>query len=231
MRGGYSFTSVKKLDNDYALVASGNKKWHYMDLQVQEYKVPISVLEELRVVYDKHKLGRFARAPKSPFVVLDGDTSSYSFNFAKESVDFSSRQILPASAHEGLKEIFKVVSVNCAKGEKLPGLVLENSNDDFKHSSKFIHKDKLLLKISSYQGRSLELVFLNGLTEKQTINLSYKLTKFDEGNKLAEEKLSQNKFSVRPNSCQEYTLELKERLQAGQYILQIGDLQTKFTMQ
>jgi len=230
MRGGYSFTSVKALDKNYALVASGGKKWHNEDLEVKEYKVSVGFLEELHGIYNKHRLGRCAKALKSPFTALDKDTSRYSFSFEKVDVTFNSEQMLPSGTNEALKELFTKIKDSCDKGERLPSLVQEAAKNNPDKLSKQIVKGKLLWVASSYQGKVLETSFLNGLGERKLVNTSYKLIKADENNRVVEENNNNKTLKMIPYSHKEHSIEFRERLQAGKYVLKLDEFELKFEM-
>lgn len=230
MLGSYSFTSVKSLDKDHAIVITGKKDWHGTDAVSHEYKVPKTVLEGIKDIFNKHKMGNSDKAFKSPFKVLDKGSSSYSFVFENKSVEFDSERLLSSDTRLGIKEILSYIDSECKSGEKLPGLDDPKATDGKVYNLKRPVAGKIAMEVFNYQGKELMVRFSNGLTNPAEINLSYRLFKQGAGKTLVAEKQFGKKLKVFPDGFNEHTYDLPRRLEAGGYVLEIGDLQTSFVL-
>lgn len=229
MRGGYRYTTVKSLDNDYALIVTGGKAWHGLDAVAQEYKVPKAVLSDIQGIFNKHKMGNSDKAFKSPFKVLDKGSSSYTFEFENKRVRFDSEQMLSEDTRLGVKEILTYISAQCKKGEKLPGLPVPNPNAEANNLKRPV-EGKLAMEVFDYHGKIMNVRIANGLKNQQEIPLSYKLYKQGDEQILISEKQMDKKAKVSANSSNEIEYELPERLQAGEYVLKIANLETRFVL-
>lgn len=230
MLGSYHYTTVKSLDKDNVLVVTGDKAWHGLDAVAQEYKVPKTVLADIQGIFNKHRMGNSDKALKSPFTVLDKGSSTYIFEFENKEVRIDSEQMLSEDTRLGIKEILAYISTQCKKGEKLPGLPIPKQNDKANNLRTPI-EGRLAMEVFDYHGKIMEVRIANGLGNQKEIPLSYKLYKNGDEQNLISEKQMTKKVKLSPNSSKELEYELPERLQAGEYVLKIADLETRFVLQ
>lgn len=230
MRGSYHGLTVKTLDNSSALVFFEDADWHNEAIAVKEYIVPVSVLEDIKTIFNKNKLARCEKAPMSKFVVMDGATSSYSFEFEDTRIRFSSSQNLSKENYDALREIRKFVDNACQKGQLLPGLVLEKNADGTAQSRYVNVKGKMAIKVVGYKEKTLTIALGNASEEQKSISLKAKITELNNPNKIVEQNATDKTKGMPAKYNDDFEWKLDNRLEAGNYQLDLGGYTTEFTI-
>ena len=228
MQGSTHGLSIKAIDNNSALVCYEDAKWHFEAIDVKEYIVPITVLEDVKNIFNKNQLLRCEKAPKSKFRVLDGATSSYSFNFDKKRVYFSSTQELQNEQYEALREIKRCISDACQKGQRLPGLVLQLDADGNLPKRNAVSKGVVAIKVVGYKNNILHIAIGNGLEQEKIINPHAKLVNALNPGVVVAEKNSEAPLNLPKYYNEDYSWKLGKRLVPGKYILELGGYTTEF---
>lgn len=131
MNGSHHVKTIKKIDDEKALVTTSDADWYDQDPITAEYYVPLSVITEIEKIYDTYGMYTYDNLPDNPIQVLDGGTSSYSFVYEdQESVSFSDYELIPAKGYEGLRKIDNILNEAIKSGEKLPGPVEEHPENE-----------------------------------------------------------------------------------------------------
>lgn len=222
MRGSMHILSVKAVDSTNALVCYEDASWHNEAVSVKEYLVPVSVLDDIKTIFNNNKLYRCENAPKSPFVILDGATHSYYFYFDKKSVRFSSTQNLSEADRTAIREIEKCTADACQKGKRLPGLVLEKDAEGNLPRRRVSTEGKTTIKVTGYKNQILTVCIGNGQNKDVTLSLNSKITLADNPDVIIFERNSKEKYKAAKNYNDEYELELNKRLEPGKYCLTLG---------
>lgn len=228
------------------LVSFEDAAWHHHCIAVREYLVPVSLLEDIKTIFNDNKLARCEKASNSHLMVLDAATSSYSFDFEKRKISFSSTQDLPKGTYPALREIRQCVEKACAKGQRLPGLVLVPDKDGEAPLRNAVVKGQVGIKVVGYQGRTLSISIGNGLEQEQKVSLEAKLFLKDSGTSVSEmqnakgeatkpvkfqlvaEDLTTESTELSQYYNYDYYWTLDKRLAAGQYSLMLGGYTTEF---
>lgn len=231
MRGSHRFISVEKADDEKALVVFSESEWHYQDPVVEEYYVPVSVLESIEKLYDTYGIYRLPFRPKNKFKILDGGSSSYSFSFANRKwVRFGSWQRLTKKGMEGMHKIDALIMEAVQQTEKLPGLVQEVGNADEEYSK--IKAGKCMLQVYEYSNNYLNFRLANGYTEPVKITenvVLYRLNGSDRQEIYRNDVGYEHKVSA--NYCWEGSIQLKEvRLEEGTYVLMLDGYEKEFVI-
>lgn len=230
MQGSFHGMSVNTVDDNTVLVCYEDAKWHHEIVAVKEYLVPISILEDIKVIFNNNKLARCEKAPKSKYVVLDGATKSYYFNFDKKFIKFSSTQELSRENYNALREISNCISLACQKVKPLPALVLEKDADGYLPRRNAVEKGKISIKVIGYKGKNLSIAVGNGYEEEKKLDIGFKLSNMNNPNTVIAEHLVEEKAGLPKLYNYEYTWNLNERLEAGRYRLSLGEYATEFEL-
>lgn len=226
MLGGYESLAVKKIDEGSALVTQSKAEWHHDIPKVSEYKVSAKVLEEIKDIFNEKNMAGWQKKPLSKYQVLDGDTSSFSFSFAKTRTHFSDTQDLPDKWWEGTKEMLALVRQYCERGEKLPGLVvMPRTEEEYANRSQ---DNKVSLEMYSYRNNYLSFNIHNGTEEKQLIKESYSLTQLSPEIKEIISLVEEEMLQLEPRYSMEKGIRLRERLGTGRYMLKFGEYSVEF---
>lgn len=222
MNGGYHRETVKRY-GDQALISIQSADWYLQDPVVTEYKTDAAVLDELEAVVRKYKMNFWHRKKFTNEFVFDGESESYHFNFDDASIWFSS-QIYPLRYAKKLAELDHVIEKYIEAGEKLPGLVNLNT---IKEEYDLLPEDEFVIYVYSYAENALGLRILNGTDEAVEIPETYQLINSDTDTVLLEENAPYG-GSFSEQATDEMDIKLKERLDAGNYMLIFGDLEIPF---
>lgn len=222
MDGGYYRKTVKRY-GDHALISIESAEWHAQDPTVTEYLTDVAVLDELEKVVRKCKMNFWNRKKFTNEFICDGESESYHFDFDDEDISFSS-QIYPVQYRNKLSMLENVINKYIENGEKLPGLVNTKKDEEENY---YMPEGELVIYVYSYVENSLGLRILNGTDKDVEIPENYKLINADTNIVLAEES---NPYGGRfsENSRDEMHIQLKERLNAGNYTIIFGDLSIPF---
>lgn len=107
MTGAYRIKRVRR-NEDSALISIESAEWHSQDPTIEEYLVDATVLDELEAVVRKHKMNHWNNKKFTNMFVHDAESESYSFDFDKSGISFSS-QIYPVKYRNMLAELDRVV--------------------------------------------------------------------------------------------------------------------------
>lgn len=108
MRGGFYRLTVRR-QGDKALISFEKAESFNQKPEIEEYFIDAAVLDELGAAVKKYRMNFWNRKKFTHMFVSDGESKSYSFEFDKESVSFSS-QIYPGRYRKKLKSLESIIS-------------------------------------------------------------------------------------------------------------------------
>ncbi|MCQ2481107.1 MAG: hypothetical protein MJ121_03210 [Clostridia bacterium] len=222
MTGGYHTETVKR-SGDKAIISIEDAEFYAQDPTTAEYVADATVMDELEAAVRRHNMNFWNRKKFTNIFVADGETDSYSFDFDKSEISFSS-QIYPLRYSKKLSELDAIVEKYIKSGEKLPGLVNPKTESEDNYS---IPDGKLEIYVYSYVDNTLGVRVLNGTDEQAEIAKEYKLTDADKGDVIASGAITDSS-TFSPQSKGEMEIKLNERLPAGSYKLVFGELEIPF---
>lgn len=130
MNGNSHRETVEAVDEAHARISVSHAEWFFQDPRVEEYRVDIRILEELKEVFCRYGMEQWHNKEFTDEFVCDGETFGYDFKFdGKPEVWFSS-MVFPREYSEKLRELQEIFKRFLADGERLPGLVLPPGNDE-----------------------------------------------------------------------------------------------------
>ena len=223
MNGGYYRKSVKRADDTHALISIEEADWYAQDPTVREYLVDASILEELEAVVRKCGMNFWNRKTFTRMFIADGESKGYSFQFDKASVDFSS-QYYPARFRKKLSRLNDIINPYLQDAAQLPGLVNRQPETE---ESVGLPEGKAELAVYFYCGDELGVRIKNGTEEKLELPGSWKVVDADTGRAVAQQEEKYGK-TVYPQSRDEMSFRLPERLSAGNYTLVLGEWELPF---
>lgn len=224
MQGGHRFIGVKQADGG-AVITFSNAEWHHQDNTVEEYLVPLSVIEDIGRVYDEYKMYRYSSLPKSKFFAADAGTSFYCFTFEdKSTTAFSSNQLIPQKGSEALREIYEIIKTAAEQGERLPGLAKPEGY------SGELPDGVCELRVYEYSRGVLKYRLANGTDENITPQSGVTLTRADapEASLYADSEIP---LDTPAHECSEGSITPAERLTAGSYVLTAGEYTAQFVIE
>lgn len=228
MQGSFHAITVKAVDDKSAHVCLEDSRWHFEVQEVKEYIVPVSLLEDIKTIFNDNKLARCERAPRSKLQVLDGATSSYSFHFQEKHIGFSSTQELSREDYLALREIRRRVTDACQQGERLPGLVLTRDAEGNLPTWSAVEPGKVAIKITGYREKILSVSIGNGMETEQTFSLQGRITLLDDPDRIISQKDTDKNVTLPPRYNDDYRWELDDRLPPGKYLLTMGGCTAEF---
>lgn len=228
MQGSQHSMSVEMLDDESALVCYEDASWHHEVVQVKEYIVPKTILEDIKTIFNDNDLAKCEKAPQSKYFVHDAATCSYAFDFKTKRIRFSSGQELPQGSNEALRKISSFVSEACQKGERIPGLYFEKDAEGNMPSRYAVQKGKVAIKVVCYRKNSLEIAISNDLDEEKEISLQSKITELGNPNVIVAERITDEKDKLPQHYNDTYYWKLNKRLEVGKYKLSFGEYITEF---
>lgn len=228
MLGGHKSLDVKKVDASSAIVIDYDAEWHHAIPKVSEYKVSSKVLADIQKIFNAKEMAKWQNLPPSEIQILDGDTSSYYFNFGKRRVRFSDTQSLPNKWWESAKEIDSIIYKYCQQGEKLPGLVVPPRKEEEAYARPA--DGKVSLSLYYYQNNYLSFYVNNGTEAQQQVNCSYNITQISPEHREIVNKLEEDAVELEPHYAHETGIRLRDRLGTGRYMLKFGPYSIEFEM-
>lgn len=222
MSGGYYRNTVKRY-NDQALISIESAEWHSQDPTVTEYLVDASVLSELESVVRKNRMNFWNRKKFTNIFVSDGESQGYYFYFDDADISFSS-QLYPAKYSKKLAELDSVVNKYIKAGEKLPGLVNPKKEGEENYS---LPKGEFVMYVYLYAKNSLGLRILNGTDKDVEISKKYKIINTDTEVVVCDDDIPYGGIFY-ANYSDVMDIKLKDRLQAGNYKIILGDQEILF---
>lgn len=231
MIGSYRSKSVKRIGDGKAFVSSADSRRHYLDSTISEYYISDITLDKIEEIADKYKLYTYNDLPKSKLFAYDAGTSSYSFNFENLSLGFSSSDDVPVKGWDAIREIDKVISEAISEGEKLPGLVLEQTGEDY--NAREVKKGTVYVEVFEYSKNYIHYRIKNGLEENVEVKNDNTIYLIDNENR-HEIAHTEGKYAreLPAYYCEDEYIEIKEgRLQPGEYVLVAGEYETTFSIE
>lgn len=222
MDGGYYSETVKRV-GDHAIICIESAEWYAKDPTVKEYQVDAAILDEIESIVRKQKMNFWNHKKFSRMFIFDAASESYSFDFDDRDISFSS-QVYPVKYQKKLSELDHVVERYTSSGELLPGLVNPLKDDEAHYE---LPENELFIYVCLYAGDLIKLRVLNGTEEAVELSETYQLLNADTNEVLLEDEHLYGTY-ISERSRDEMELRLKERLNAGNYKLFIGDLEIPF---
>lgn len=221
MTGGYHTETVKR-SGEKAIISIEDAEFYAQDPTVTEYITDAAVMDELEAAVRKYNMNFWNRKKFTNIFVADGETDSYSFDFDKSEISFSS-QIYPLRYSKKLSELDAIIKKYIKSGERLPGLVNPKTDEE----NYEIPDGELKIYICSYVNNTLKLNILNGTDEQLEIAKEYKLINADTRDVIISDSTTDGGI-FSPQSKGEMEIKLKERLPVGSYKLVFGEFEIPF---
>ena len=183
MRGSSYSESVKMMEDGQVLLTYENADWHGADPEVTEYLVSPEALSEIEAVFRKYGMQNWHNKKFTDLFIDDGATKSYYFTFGASScrVHFSS-QLFPENYSKKLAELNAVLEKYRDQGERLPGLVIENTEDDGEGFPAYSPEEGVVtLQVYCYSRKALDIRIKNGLEDTINLTEDYRLILEDTG--------------------------------------------------
>lgn len=228
MQGSHHVLSVRGIDDKAALVCYEDAKWHNVVIQVQEYLVPQKVLEDIKTIFNANNLAKCAKAPQSKMFALDAATKSYSFEFEKKRISFSSNQELTRENYDALRQISACVSEACKNGERIPALYFEKNAEGNMPLRNAVQKGKFTIRVVCYRNNTLEIAISNALDEAKELSLQAKIIELGKPELVVAERLTDEKDKISQHENTNNYWKLAKPLEAGKYRLSLGEYHTEF---
>jgi len=216
MNGGRSETSIKRIDDNKALYSIYEQDFHSSPVVVKEYYIDATTLDKIKEVFDKYDLQEYPKLKKSEILALDAATTSYEYQFENgDNIYFSSDLNLPSKFQNTKAEIKDILNKAIENGKKLPNIVSQNpSNNEITLSINYYYQNTISYLIENYSNHEIEI---DGI-----IRL-YK------GDYLIYEEESHS-YNLNKNRDHLDFIKLENRLDVGDYLLELGDIKCSFTI-
>lgn len=226
MEGGGRSTEVRISDGEVILAESVQKMW-YTDEEVREYRVDAQILQEIEAVFRRYHINRWHGKRFTKMFIADGESYSYSFDFeGNESIYFSS-QYYPARYRNILGRFDVILDRYRTEGELLPGLVTEELSEEDVFGKIRPEDGKVSAEVFGYSHNGLRFRLKNGTGEPVSVSGTVRILRDRDGAVLYES-LSDEPYSLDPNSSSEDTAAPEKRLEPGRYTLEAGELSCSF---
>ena len=216
MNGGRSETSIERVDDNKALYSIYNQPSHSSPVDIKEYYIDATTLDKIKAIFDKYDLQEYPKLKKSKIFAHDAATTSYEYKFENgDNIYFSSDLDLPRKFQDAKTEIKDILNKARENGEKLPNIVFQNpSNNEITLSINYYYQNTISYLIENYSNHEIEI---DGI-----IRL-YK------GDYLIYEEESYS-YNLNKNRDHLDCIKLENRLDVGDYLLELGDIKCSFTI-
>ena len=216
MNGGRSETSIERVDDNKALYSIYNQPSHSSPVDIKEYYIDATTLDKIKAIFDKYDLQEYPKLKKSKIFAHDAATTSYEYKFENgDNIYFSSDLDLPRKFQDAKTEIKDILNKARENGEKLPNIVSQNpSNNEITLSINYYYQNTISYLIENYSDHEIEI---DGI-----IRL-YK------GDYLIYEEESYS-YNLNKNRDHLDCIKLENRLDVGDYLLELGDIKCSFTI-
>ena len=121
MLGGYSSSSLKIEDGGRASLTVKRRETHSDREVTTVYDVDPEALRRVSEMVNEYGLYAASRRPYSKIQVLDGDSTTLSFDYSKGRFTISDNQVLSGKMSEGVREVISFLS-SLAAGEGIESL-------------------------------------------------------------------------------------------------------------
>lgn len=216
MNGGRSETSIERVDDNKALYSIYNQPSHSSPVDIKEYYIDATTLDKIKAIFDKYDLQEYPKLKKSKIFAHDAATTSYEYKFENgDNIYFSSDLDLPRKFQDAKTEIKDILNKARENGEKLPNIVFQNPSDD-----------EITLSINYYYQNTISYLIENYSDHEIEIDGIIRLYK---GDYLIYEEESYS-YNLNKNRDHLDCIKLENRLDVGDYLLELGDIKCSFTI-
>lgn len=217
---------------DRALVVRSRQDWYGQDPQVEEYLVPLSVLERVGQLFDEYGMYRFDRLPENRVYALDAGTASYRAGYADgASLRFSDTQRIPEKGFAGLKAIDGVIDEAVRTGERLPGLVPAGGSGDDGADAWRPADGTAGLRVSAYREGRLSYAFGNATGEDVELSGRTRVFRLEDGERVEiYADADEHSRTLYVSYYNEPETVAVGRLEPGSYVLVFGGVEAEFTI-
>ena len=109
MLGGHREVSLRRDGNGNAVLRVSEKEMHADRLVTTECRVDEGAFDRVRKLVDACYLYAASKRPYSRMRVLDGDTTSVSFSYDKDSFRVSEEQVISRKMRSGMREVIRIL--------------------------------------------------------------------------------------------------------------------------
>ena len=216
MNGGRSETSIERVDDYKALYSIYDQPSHSSPVDIKEYYIDATTLDKIKVVFDRYDLQEYPKLKRSEIFAYDAATTSYEYKFENgDNIYFSSDLDLPRKFQDAKTEIKDILNKARENGEKLPNIVSQNPSDD-----------EITLSINYYYQNTISYIIENYSDHEMEVDGIIRLYK---GDYLIYEEESYS-YNLNKNLDHLDYIKLKNRLDVGDYLLELGDIKCSFTI-
>ena len=216
MNGGRSETSIERVDDNKALYSIYNQPSHSSPVDIKEYYIDATTLDKIKAIFDKYDLQEYPKLKKSKIFAHDAATTSYEYKFENgDNIYFSSDLDLPRKFQDAKTEIKDILNKARENGEKLPNIVFQNPSDD-----------EITLSINYYYQNTISYIIENYSDHEMEVDGIIRLYK---GDYLIYEEESYS-YNLNKNRDHLDCIKLENRLDVGDYLLELGDIKCSFTI-
>lgn len=216
MNGGRSETSIERVDDNKALYSIYDQPSHSSPVDIKEYYIDDTTLDKIKAIFDKYDLQEYPKLKRSEIFAHDAATTSYEYKFENgDNIYFSSDLDLPRKFQDAKTEIKDILNKARENGEKLPNIVSQNPNND-----------EITLSINYYYQNTISYLIENYSDHEIEVDGIIRLYK---GDYLIYEEESYS-YNLNKNRDHLDYIKLKNRLDVGDYLLELGDIKCSFTI-
>ena len=216
MNGGRSETSIERVDDNKALYSIYDQPSHSSPVDIKEYYIDATTLDKIKAIFDKYDLQEYPKLKRSEIFAHDAATTSYEYKFENgDNIYFSSDLDLPRKFQDAKNEIKDILNKARENGEKLPNIVSQNPNND-----------EITLSINYYYQNTISYLIENYSDHEIEVDGIIRLYK---GDYLIHEEESYS-YNLNKNRDHLDYIKLKNRLDVGDYLLELGDIKCSFTI-
>lgn len=216
MNGGRSETSIERVDDNKALYSIYDQPSHSSPVDIKEYYIDATTLDKIKAIFDKYDLQEYPKLKRSEIFAHDAATTSYEYKFENgNNIYFSSDLDLPRKFQAAKTEIKDILNKARENGEKLPNIVSQNPNND-----------EITLSINYYYQNTISYLIENYSDHEIEVDGIIRLYK---GDYLIYEEESYS-YNLNKNRDHLDYIKLKNRLDVGDYLLELGDIKCSFTI-
>lgn len=230
IEGGVRSLSITRAGDGRALLSEMNKEAYYQMPVVNECFVSEKILSDIEEIFKKNNLAFCENWGDSNEYAEDGSSWNISFAFDGRTANYTSYKKLPKREKAARAEILNLVEGYALNGEPLSRLVVDPITEE--EWERIVSPDdgNVTVKIVYYWNNAIKLIISNGTEKRITYNHTFSIYRAGESKPVVH-KDGEYEDEFIKHSYSEDLLSIPDRLEPGEYILEILGQRIEFEIE
>lgn len=230
IEGSSRSLNICMAEDGKALLSEKIKDEYYQTPVVNEWYVSEKIIDDIEKLFMKNNLFYGEKRKNLGMSFVDGGAWEISFVFDNGMTGYSSYKKISGREQKAKDEILNIIDGYMLNGEHLAKLKSEPITAEEWDNITHPNDGVFAVRIKEYEDNALKIVISNGTEDRVIYDHSYKIFKSGESRPMIRVNGKYEDELVR-NSYSEDLLRLEERLEPGEYILEILGQKIEFEIE